>query len=76
MLQINHAEITNRTDNKETYWNIEFSSFVLHNVRFYRPPLWSGGQIFWEGGGLERGPLSLVRTIEELVCLLQVIKTS
>jgi hypothetical protein len=24
-------------------------------------------QIFWEVGGLERGPLSLMRTIEELV---------
>jgi hypothetical protein len=24
-------------------------------------------QIFWEVGGLERGPLSLVRTIEELL---------
>jgi hypothetical protein len=35
--------------------------------------LWSSGrsfwhyQIFWEVGGLERGPLSLVRTTEELL---------
>jgi hypothetical protein len=43
-----------------------------------RPPLWSSGQsswlqnqrpyqIFWEVVGLERTPLSLVRTIEELL---------
>jgi hypothetical protein len=32
------------------------------------PGLWSSGKIFWEVGGLvERGPLSLVRTIEELL---------
>jgi hypothetical protein len=37
------------------------------------PPLWSSGQtswryqIFWEVVGLERGPLSLVSTIEELL---------
>jgi hypothetical protein len=40
------------------------------------PPLWSSGQrsgfdsryqIFWEVVGLERGPLSLVRIIEELL---------
>jgi hypothetical protein len=51
-------------------------------ILFSGPPLWSSGQslwlqiqrtrvrfptqIFWEVVGLERGPLSLVRTIEEL----------
>jgi hypothetical protein len=38
-----------------------------------KPILWSSGQsfwlvqIFWEAAGLERGPLSLVRTTEELL---------
>jgi hypothetical protein len=49
-------------------------------VLFYTPPLWSSGQsswrssfdsrryqIFWEVVGLERGPLSLVSTIKELL---------
>jgi hypothetical protein len=41
---------------------------------FPGPPLWSSGQsswlqiqIFWEVMGLERGPLNLVRIIEELL---------
>jgi hypothetical protein len=43
-------------------------------ITYYEPPLWSSGQsswlqiqIFWEVVGLERGPLSLVKIIEELL---------
>jgi hypothetical protein len=32
-----------------------------------RPPLRSSDQIFWAVVGLERGPLSLVSTVEELL---------
>jgi hypothetical protein len=51
-------------------------SFCMH-LSFLRPPLWSSSQsfwldsqrfqIFWEAAGLERGPISLVRTTEELL---------
>jgi hypothetical protein len=41
---------------------------ALSSYRFSGPGLESRPyQIFWEVGGLERGPLSLVRTIEELL---------
>jgi hypothetical protein len=45
--------------------------FIKNNMT--GPPLWSNGQgswgfqIFWEEVGLERGSLSLMSTIEELV---------
>jgi hypothetical protein len=56
--------------------------FFINYVPSERPPLWSSSQsfwaigpgfdsrpykIFWEVGGLERGPFSLVRTTEELL---------
>jgi hypothetical protein len=52
--------------------------YLLQCGVFIRPPLWSSGQSSWRPGfdsrhykkkvmGLERGPLSLVSTTEELL---------
>jgi hypothetical protein len=62
---------------------ISYVMKLIHAFQIFRPPLWSSGnsswlqiqksgfdsrryQIFWEVG-LERGPLSLVSTIQELL---------
>jgi hypothetical protein len=42
---------------------IRVSDYRSRGMRFDSCPY----QIFWEVGGLERGPLSLVRTTEELL---------
>jgi hypothetical protein len=43
-----------------------FFPFRSHVLVFVRKWFRMSGQIFWEAAGLERGPLSLVRTTEEL----------
>jgi hypothetical protein len=44
-----------------------FGHRILYDSRNKHPIISRPYQIFWEVGGLERGPLSLVRTIEELL---------
>jgi hypothetical protein len=44
-------------------WPIYWLSYRSRDPAFDSRPY----EIFWEVGGLERGPLSLVRTIEELL---------
>jgi hypothetical protein len=74
---------SNRTLSFHSKWALDISLPFYLLIRLSWPPLWYSGQsywlhiqrsgfdyrrqIFWEVLGLERGPLSLVSTIEELL---------
>jgi hypothetical protein len=73
---------TYRVFNPRSPLTVQTKNDIFLGIGQMRPPLWSRGQsswlqtqrfdsrccqIFWEVVGLERGPLSLVSTIEELL---------
>jgi hypothetical protein len=80
-LQLCTPEMRSRKFNLDPFLNIIINEILRIRFieRYKGPPLWSDYrsrgtgfdsrrfQIFWEAAGLERGPLSLVRTSEELL---------
>jgi hypothetical protein len=59
----NWSQVYNRNESQQLWKIFAIRLFQIYRSLFDSWPY----QIFWEVGGLEQGPLSLLRTIEELL---------